>query len=127
VLLAVAGVRIRVYNGFDAALDLKVKLILFTNALVLPQLDLANLPCQIDGVVGLGAGERAKGVKGLHEKVVEAVRVLLGGGSREQVVPLDEILMEFLLGRIVSALRGLILEIHVSKVGKVYIHLADSL
>lgn len=126
-LLAVAGVRIGVEDGLDAALDLEVELIFFTNPLVLRGLHLADLAGQVDRVVGLGAREGTEGVEGLHEEIVEALRVLLGGGSRQQVVSLDEIVVQLFLRGIVGALRGLVLEVDVCEVGKVYIHLADSL
>ena len=61
-----AGVRIGAEDGLYAALDLKVKLVLFTNPLVLPKIDLCYLPGQIDRVVGLRSGEGIEGVEGLH-------------------------------------------------------------
>lgn len=62
-----AGVRIGVENGLYATFYLKVKLIFFTNLLVLREVDLPDLFCQIYGVVSLRAREGTEGVKGLHE------------------------------------------------------------
>lgn len=66
-------------------------------------------------------------MKGLHEKIVETLRVLFRGGSGQQVVSLNEIVIQLLLRGIVSTFRGFVLEINICKVGKVYIHLANSL